>query len=146
MSNTLETQARQMFDEVWNRGNTNLLSQLITSDYVNHDPVNQVKGIEGATELVSKYRSAFPDVWLEIDEMFSGGDANVVVRWSYKGTHRGALEGLAPTGRVVKGSGITIFRFAGDRIKAAYTSWDALGMMQQLGVVTLPGKASAAGV
>jgi steroid delta-isomerase-like uncharacterized protein len=144
MSTPREQQARRMFDDVWNRGNTSLLSDLITNDYVNHDPINPVKGVEGTAELVMKYRTAFPDVRLEIDEMLAAADA-VVVRWSYRGTHRGQLEGLAPTGRTVNGSGITVLHFKDDRISAAYTNWDALGMMQQLGVVTLPAKVTAAG-
>ena len=39
------------------------------------------------------------------------------------------------------GSGpITICRFQGDKISEAFVNWDALGLMQQLGAVTLPGK------
>jgi hypothetical protein len=45
----------------------------------------------------------------------------------------------------VKGPGITIHRFMNDRIQESHTIWDALGLMQQLGVVTLPGKATSAG-
>jgi hypothetical protein len=48
--------------------------------------------------------------------------------------------------RVESACGLTLYRFSGNRIKEAFTNWDALGMMQQLGVVTLPGKAAAAGV
>jgi hypothetical protein len=45
----------------------------------------------------------------------------------------------------VKGPGLAIHRFTGDRIKESYANWDALGMMAQLGVVTLPGKTFKAG-
>jgi hypothetical protein len=38
-----------------------------------------------------------------------------------------------------------LYRVSGDRIREAHTNWDALGLMQQLDVVTLPGKAAAAG-
>ena len=67
------------------------------------------------------------------------------MRWRYSGTHKGQLEGVAPTGRPVKGTGITINLLSGDRIREAYINWDALSLMQQLGVVTLPGKAMGAG-
>ena len=108
------------------------------------DLVNQTRGLAAFKGVVTKYRSAFPDCRLEIDDIFSAGD-KVVVRWRYSGTHKGQLEGVAPTGRPVKGTGITINLLSGDRIREAYINWDALGLMQQLGVVTLPGKAMGAG-
>jgi steroid delta-isomerase-like uncharacterized protein len=145
MSEKHEQVVRRMFDEVWNLGNVDAIPQLITSDYENHDPMNPIKGINATKELVTKYRTAFPDCRLAIDELFSAGD-KVVVRWRYSGTHRNQLEGIAPTGRKVNGTGITLYRFSGERIQEAFTNWDALGLMQQLGVVTLPGKATAAGL
>src|SRR5206468_4886665 len=121
-----------------------MVDQLFTTDFVSHGPVNQARGLPAFKGVVTKYRSAFPDNRVTIDDVFSSGD-KVVVRWRYSGTHKGQLEGIAPTGRTVSGSGITINLLAGDRIREAYVNWDALGLMQQLGVVTLPGKAMGAG-
>jgi steroid delta-isomerase-like uncharacterized protein len=130
---------------VWNQGNLRLLDELLTNDYVGHDPVNPVRGIQGAKDVVSMYRKAFPDCRLDIDDLFSTGD-KVVVRFRYNGTHQNTLEGIPPTGRHVTGPGISIYRFQGDRIVEDFTNWDALGLMQQLGVVTLPGKTQRAGM
>jgi steroid delta-isomerase-like uncharacterized protein len=146
MSQELERVARKLFDEVWNRGDLDQIPQLITNDYVNNDPINSVKGIDGMRRLVTKYRTAFPDCRLDVDESLSAGNDAVIVRWRFSGTQRGQLEGIKATGRTVNGTGLTLYRFSGNRIKEAFTNWDALGMMQQLGVVTLPGKATAAGV
>jgi steroid delta-isomerase-like uncharacterized protein len=145
MSAKLEQITRRMFDDVWNRGDVNALSDIVADDYVNHDPINAAQGTEGMKALVAKYRSAFPDARLEIESLLTAGQDHVVVRWNFKGTHRGPLDGIAPTGRTVHGSGITQYRFAGDRIKEGFTAWDALGLMQQLGVVTLPGKTATRG-
>jgi steroid delta-isomerase-like uncharacterized protein len=144
MSEKNEAVARRLMDEVWNKGDLKLIDQLLTSDHMNNDPMNPGRGPEVLREVVQKYRTAFPDCRFDIDEMFSAGD-KVVARWRYSGTHRKPLEGIPPTGRRVKGSGIAIHRFLGDRIQESYVNWDALGMMQQLGVVTLPGKAAKAG-
>jgi steroid delta-isomerase-like uncharacterized protein len=95
--------------------------------------------------MITKYRNAFPDCKVEIDEMFSAGD-RVVARFTYSGTHRGDFEGIAPTGRSIQGKGIDVVHMLDGRIVASYSQWDALGLMQQLGVVTLPGTAKAAGV
>jgi predicted ester cyclase len=76
--------------------------------------------------------------------MFSTAD-RVVVRLTYSGTHRGEFEGLAPTGRSVQGKAIELLHMRDERIVASFLQWDALGLMQQLGAVTLPGKVRAAG-
>ena len=144
MSEKQETIVRRMFEEVWNKGKLDAVDQLFTTDYVNNDPVNQTRGQKAFKDVVTKYRNAFPDCRLDIDELISTGD-KVIVRWRYSGTHTGQLEGIKPTGRRVSGSGITINTFSGDRIREAFVNWDALGLMQQLGVVTLPGKAMGAG-
>ena len=144
MSEKQETIVRRSIEEVWNKGKLDIADQLFTNDFVNNDPVNQARGLAAFKGVVTKYRSAFPDCRLDIDDIFSAGD-KVVVRWRYSGTHKGKLEGIAPTGRPVNGTGITIHLLSGDRIREAYVNWDTLGLMQQLGVVTLPGKAIGAG-
>lgn len=144
MSENHEKVVRRLLEEVWNKGNLDTIVQLVTSDYVNHDPVNPFQGIAANKELVKKYRAAFPDCRLDIDQIISIAD-HVVLRWRYSGTHLGSFEGIAPTGRKVNGTGLSLYRFSGDHIQEAFTNWDALGLMQQLGVVTLPGKAAAAG-
>ena len=144
MSEKQETISRRAIEDVWNRGQLDAIPGLFTNDYVNNDPLNNTKGLEAYKNFVQKYRVAFPDCRLDVDETFSSGD-NVVVRWRYSGTHKGQLDGVAPTGRRVTGTGITINHFSGDRIREAFINWDSLGLMQQLGVVTLPGKSTRAG-
>ena len=145
MTDKNQTVVRRLIDEVWNKGNLKVVDELLTNDHVNNNPMNPVRGLDGTRELVRKYRNAFPDCRLDIDEMFSVAD-KVVVRWRYSGTHTSQFEGISPTGRHATGPGISIHRFSGDRIQETFTTWDALGMLQQLGVVTLPGKSAKAGL
>jgi predicted ester cyclase len=49
--------------------------------------------------------------------------------------------GVPPTGKRVDCSAITIQRIAGGVIVEGWTIFDALGMMQQIGVVPSPGQA-----
>src|SRR5207247_13133 len=114
MSEKLEAIARRAIEEVWNKGQLDAIAELFATDYVNNDPLNQTKGLEAYKTFVKKYRVAFPDCRLDIDELISSGD-KVVVRWRYSGTHKGQLEGIPPTGRRVTGTGISIDHFSGDR-------------------------------
>lgn len=143
MSEKNEAVVRRMFEEVWNKRKLDAIQEFFTNDYVNHDPMNPTTGSDAHRNMVEKYHTAFPDCRIDVDELFSAGD-RVVVRWRYSGRQTGPLEGLSPTGRHASGTGITICRLSGGRIQEAFVNWDALGLMQQLGAVTLPGKAAAA--
>jgi predicted ester cyclase len=82
-----EAVVRRLMEDVWSKGNLKLIDEIFTPDCVNNDPMNTTRGPYGARETVTKYRSAFPDCRLDIDEIFSAGD-RVVVRFHYSGTHK----------------------------------------------------------
>lgn len=130
---------RRFVEEVFNRGNLDIVDQLVTPDYVHHDPTTQEfgSGIEGFKRLISFYHQAFPDIHIALEDQVASGD-KVVDRWTGQGTHRGELMGIAPTGRPVTASGISIHRIAGGRIAETWNNYDALGMLRQLGVIPDP--------
>jgi predicted ester cyclase len=55
--------------------------------------------------------------------------------WTARGTHTGDLMGIPPTGREVTVTGIQVERIAGGKLVEGYGTFDALGMLQQLGAV-----------
>ncbi len=128
--------ARRYFEEVWNAGNLGLIDELFTADYVNHDPMHPEvpPGPTGAREIVNLYRRAFPDSQFRVEDQVCEDD-RVVTRWTVTGTHDGPLYGVAPTGKRVTVSGISMIRIAGGRIAEAWVNWDSLGLMERLGVV-----------
>ena len=48
--------------------------------------------------------------------------------------------GIPPSGNTLAITGIDIFRLAGGKIVESWVSVDALGMLQQLGVLPTPGQ------
>ncbi len=80
------------------------------------------------------YRSAFPDTEFELNDLIEEGD-KVAARITATGTHKGTLMGIAPTGKRVSISGIVITQFRDGKQVESWSSYDQLGMLQQLGVV-----------
>jgi len=79
---------------------------------------------------------------LTIEDIIAEGET-VMTRWSCRGTHKGDLRGIAPTGKQINISGVTIARLANGKFVEGWVNWDALGLMQQLGVVPELAKAKA---
>ena len=93
-------------------------------------------------QTVQGYRASFPDLRLTVDEQIAEGD-RVCTRWTARGTHEGDFFGVAPTHKQATVTGVTIERIHDGKIAESRTNWDALGLMQQLGLVSLPVAASA---
>lgn len=126
-----------------NTGKLDEADALMASDYIYRSPgMPEMRGPEGFKQLVSMFRTAFPDLNMVIDDMLADGD-KVAFRWTGTGTHQGDLMGIPPTGKRVTTTGLVISRFAGDKVVEDYEIIDTLGMMQQLGVVPAPEQAQA---
>jgi len=126
---------RRVFEELFNQGKLDVAGEIFAADYVFHAPLAaEVRGPEGFKQFVSMYRTAFPDLQYTIEDQIAEGD-EVVTRWTATGTHRGELMGIAPTGKQGRVTGISIGRVARGKIVEDWANWDALGMLQQLGVV-----------
>jgi steroid delta-isomerase-like uncharacterized protein len=144
MSEQNKTAVRRLFDELWNKGNLPVADELIAPIYTHHDASTPDvgRGPEGEKKRVTHYRNSFPDMRLTIEDIIAEGET-VIARWSCRGQHKGELNGIAPTGKQFAISGVTIARFANGKMVEGYVNWDALGLMQQLGVVPELGKAKA---
>ncbi len=146
MSEVNKTIVRRLFEEVWNKGNLSLVDELFTTNYEHHDASSPDfgRGPESEKKRATLYRTAFPDLRLTIEDIIAEGET-VMARWSCRGTHKGDLSGIAPTGKQFTISGVSIARFSGSKMAEGYVNWDALGLMQQLGAVPETAKTKAAG-
>jgi steroid delta-isomerase-like uncharacterized protein len=135
-----EALARRFFEDGFNEGRIDALDEVMSDDLQLHDPSLQsdLRGPAAAREVIETYRGAFPDVHMTIDDVVEQRD-RVVIRWTARGTHTGELNGLAPTDRAVEVTGITIQRIAGNRVAEAWSNWDTLGLLQQIGASPAPG-------
>lgn len=131
-----KTIMRRALEEAYSRGDLTAAAQYYTDDYVRHDPAtpNLGTGVEAVKQVVTTYRTAFPDLHLTIDDLLADGD-KVVTRWTVRGTHRGSLQGAAPTGKEITTPGISISRIVEGRIAEEWVHWDTLGLLQQIGVI-----------
>ena len=122
---------RRIFEEVWNKGNLAVAGELMAD--VLHYAGQDFKGPENLKQMVTMTRTAFPDGHTEIEDMVAEGD-KVVCRLTFTGTHNGEYMGIAPTGKQVTMTGISISRFEGGKEVEAWVNLDDLGMMQQMGI------------
>lgn len=127
---------RRFIEETWNKGSLSFIDECLANNYRHHDSSSPDFGMgpQGEKKRVTLYRSAFPDLRFEIEDLIAEADT-VVARWSARGTHKGELNGIAPTGRQITTTGVTVLRLADGKFVEGWVSWDALGLLTQLGAV-----------
>ncbi len=126
---------RRFVEEVQNGGDLTVLDEIAAADYVNHTaPPGVPPDREGLKQLTATFRRAFPDGRMAIEDLVAEGD-RVVTRKTFRGTHRGELMGIPPTGRAVAIQLIDIVRLADGKAVESWSAADDLGMLQQLGAL-----------
>jgi len=129
---------RRWFEEVWNKGRSEAIDEMLAADGIVHglgeEPMTGPSGFKG---FHAAYRGAFPDVTVHVDDVIAEGD-QVALRWTAAATHRGHLMGLAPTNQSARFGGMSIVRIRDGKIVESWNVFDQLGMFKQLGVATIP--------
>jgi steroid delta-isomerase-like uncharacterized protein len=129
---------RRYYAELWNRWELALIDELIAPDITFRGSLGMTAhGRDGFAAYLAAVRAAFPDFHNAVDELIGEGD-RVVARLTYRGTHRGAIFELPPTGSAIEYGGIAIFRIAAGRIADGWVLGDTLSLLRQLGARAIP--------
>ena len=129
---------RRVLLELWGEGKLELADQLYAPNYIDHagsgpEP-SRVIGPDGLKQAVTLFRTAFPDLTYTVEDEMAEGDL-VLTRFAARGTNTGPFLGHPPTGRVVTYPGFDMNRIERGKIVESWVSYDALGLLQQLGLV-----------
>jgi predicted ester cyclase len=136
-----KTAARIIPLEIIAHGRMELIDEVIAPDAVNHSPMpgGPTRGGDMARYISTTLRAAFPDLTITLLNEFAEGDY-VVHYHRNRGTHKGAFMGIPPTGKLVEWTETHIARFRNGLLVEHWGVVDALGLLAQLGAVTLPGQ------
>jgi predicted ester cyclase len=131
-----KTLLRDFLDNVWSAGDVSDLSRFLAPTYtVRHDPGDpwqfQTLSQEGFKDRVVKSRAMAPDQTFHIASMVEEEEC-VAVSWTWTGTHKGDIPGIAVTDRPIKMSGLTIYDFTEGKLSGHWQIADRLSVYQQV--------------
>jgi len=125
----------EFIDALFTRGDLNAVDRYLAPGFVNHDPFpGFAPDLEGFRRIGQVFREGFPDWRSQLEVLIAEGDL-VTERFTARGTHRGEIMGVPPTGREVVLAGINIFRVQDGKLVERWGRTDDLGLLQQLGIV-----------
>jgi steroid delta-isomerase-like uncharacterized protein len=127
--------AQRWFGEVVSEGKLEMVDELCSADYVEHDPFPGTSAdIDGLKESITIIRSAFPDIEATADEIIVEGD-RLAVRSTMRGTHDGDFMGVPASGKKIEVANYDFVRFEGDKAVEHWGVIDSAALMEQIGAV-----------
>jgi steroid delta-isomerase-like uncharacterized protein len=140
--NKNKTICNRFFEELHNRGNFDIVDEVVDPNVVSHDPFpGQAQGSTGLRDTMKIFRSAFPDLKVTLNDMIAEKD-KVMTKFTVTGTHKGIFMDTPPTNNKISYEEIVILRLKEGKIIEHWAVADALSLMQQLGSINLEQNAS----
>ena len=127
---------RRYIEAVWDKQNPAAVDDFLASNYKRHrSPTAAPLTREGQKELLTKFRTAFPDIQLTVEEIIAEDD-RVAFRSTIQATHQGELFGIAPTGKQVTVGLVDVIHIENDKFVEQWGGPNPLDLLQQLGAET----------
>ena len=129
--------ARTLLTKLWNAGDDGVLATAYDARFDFQGPTDRrFRGIGPYRELLAQLRAAFPDLELQVDEVYWMGNERdgflTSERWSAEATHSGPGLYGEPSGKPVQLWGITQHRIENGRVVAEWMLFNELDLMMQI--------------
>jgi len=136
-----KTTAGRWFRDIIMQGQLAVADEIFAANHIIHDPhappSGWPDGPEGLKMVASVFGGGFSDWDITLDDQIAEGD-KVATRWIASATHTGSLQGMPPTGKTVRVTGVNVMRFAEGKIVESWFNFDMLSLLQQLGAIATP--------
>jgi predicted ester cyclase len=142
-----ETVLIRWFEELWNKKNYDVITELAHEEYLDHGDGSQddslslyeadtrsKRGPQAAVEVVKTWLTAFPDGRMTLDEIYSEGDRSVY-RTTFHGTLDGPFAGFPANGKKVAVTSTGICRIVCGKVLESWGDFNVVDAMQQIGAL-----------
>jgi steroid delta-isomerase-like uncharacterized protein len=108
--------------------------ELCAANYVAVIGGNPAMDRDGHQQFAAAFYAAFPDATHTVDDAFAAGD-RVAVRFTIRGTHRGAFFGIPATGKPIVVTANILMALADGKVTRLSGVFDEAGLLRQIGVI-----------
>ena len=128
---------RRVGEEVWNKGNLEIIDEFYSADIVRHflPDGSEIQGLDKLRDSIRDHRKAFPD-WTEKIELIVAEGDFVAIHFSSTGTNKGSFLGNPATGKQIHTNDMSIYRIVDGKIVEQWLLPNLLSLSQQLGLIS----------
>ncbi len=126
--------ARRYVD-AWNARDTGQLAASFRAGGTYQDPnTGGAIGTDALAGYAEGLFAAFPDLRFEELDYRESAGGQIVFAWMMRGTNRGSLRGLPPTGKSIALPGVDLIEVCDDGVRRVQGFFDRQALMEQLGL------------
>ena len=133
MSEDIKQVVQQVFEKVWNQGDTSAADQILADNFVAHiaDIPSPINSADEFKQFVALFRALSPGICFTIEDQVAEGD-KVATRWSARLQTSGspAAESSAE-GTLV--TGMSMHKMANGKLVESWDNWDSMTAFQSMG-------------
>ena len=120
----------------WNIRDLDRVADFYAPSYTGIDVAQRAPhhGPQGVRHTLARYVRAFPDLRFRRERVISDGDC-IAVAWVARGTHRGPLMKIPPTGRRIAVRGVSMLTLQNGMVTKGLHIWDVAGLLRALGLL-----------
>ncbi len=137
-----EVLAHRWHMDLFQAGNLEVADEILTPDFVAHVNGQEFRGVDGAKQLATVLRTAFPDLQITHHEALVAGN-RATIRWTSDSTHQGEYFGVPPSGKRIHLEGLDLFHLQDGKITEVWIEYDNLSALQQMGAIAQPRQVGA---
>ncbi|MDP1834927.1 MAG: ester cyclase [Chlamydiales bacterium] len=115
MNNELKTIARTYAIRIWDDKDLTAVDDFFSSAGVVHSPLGGFCGPDDLKKVLSTWFTAFPDLNVTNIAEICEHDL-VALQWVAEGTHLGEFQSLKPSGKVIRYTGVSMYRVNDSKI------------------------------
>jgi predicted ester cyclase len=124
---------RELADRLFVHRDDTVIDEMFASDYTGEHGGRAIRGRDEFRAAVTGLRAALSPCRYVVHDTAESGDL-CWAHWSLTGVHGARLFDLEPTGKPVTITGLTLNRFANDRIVWGLVKWDRMSLLEALRV------------
>lgn len=132
--NNLKDIAYRFYNEVLNKGDLNLMPEIMAENFIDYNSDSEQQGIEGFKQFLQMVSTAFPDLHIDIKDVLAEGN-KVIARLSISGTQTGDLGTFPPSNKKASWTGIDILEINNSKITGRWSERNLLSLMKQIGAI-----------
>ncbi len=139
MSEEHKTKVRKIYEEVYNKGNLDVLDDIFDANYHRRQPpMKDVKGLEAYKKFIQETLGAYSNFEMVVEDILADGN-KTIAQLKLTGKNTGRIPSLQtpPTGREISMPGCVVSIWENGKIVEEWVYNDYLGLTYQFGVMPI---------
>ena len=133
MSEDIKQVVQQVFEKLWNQGDTSAADQILADNYVAHiaDIPSPINSADEFKQFVALFRALSPGIWFTIEDQIAEGN-KVATRWSLRlqTSANPAVESVSE-GTLV--TGMSMHKVTNGKLVESWDNWDSMTAFESMG-------------